>query len=163
MPQRIATDAGATLYGRADIERGRQVWQSTGGQQLGSIWGHGGYVAPDWSADWLHREATALLEIWAQREFQRAIIEAVSKVTHIAPPDERNQIIGSPVVAHGVIEYPLRELGLCAGISGAKYTTTTEVYPDSPRASPAQCNAAQVAAACAGIEFALSSVDEGSA
>ena len=45
------------LYTRADMETGRQVWQSIGGQQLGSIWGHGALVAPDWSADWLHREA----------------------------------------------------------------------------------------------------------
>jgi nitric oxide reductase large subunit len=29
----------------------------------GSIWGHGGYLAPDWSADWLHREALSLLNI----------------------------------------------------------------------------------------------------
>ena len=43
-----------------DIQRGQAVWQSTGGMQQGSIWGHGGYVAPDWSADWLHREAIAL-------------------------------------------------------------------------------------------------------
>ncbi len=92
-----------------------------------------------------------------QRDFQRAIVAAVAQVTHIAPPDERGQIIGSPVVAPGVIEYPLRELGLCAGISGARFTTTTEVYPDSPRASPQQCNAAQVAATCAAIEFALRS------
>lgn len=92
-----------------------------------------------------------------QREFQRAIIEAVAKVTHVAAADERNEIIGSPLVAPGVIEYPLRELGLCAGITGARYTTTTEVYPDSPRASPAQCNAAQVAATCAAIEFAVRS------
>jgi len=90
-----------------------------------------------------------------QPEFQRAIIEAVAKVTHIAPADERNEIIGSPVVAPGVILYPLRQLGLCAGITGARYTTTTEVYPDSPRATPEQCNAAQVAAACAAIEFVL--------
>lgn len=92
-----------------------------------------------------------------QRDFQRAIIEAVARVTHIAPPDERNEIIGSPVISPGVIEYPLRELGLCAGISGARFTTTTEVFPDSPRASPQQCNAAQVAAVCAAIEFALQS------
>jgi hypothetical protein len=90
-----------------------------------------------------------------QRDFQRAIIAAVAKVTHIAEADERGEIIGSPLVAPGVIEYPLRELGLCAGITGARYTTTTEVYPDSPRASPAQCSAAQVAATCAAIEFAL--------
>ena len=93
-----------------------------------------------------------------QPEFQRAIIEAVAKVTHIAAADDRNEIIGSPLVAPGVIEYPVRQLGLCAGITGARFTTTTEVYPDSPRASPAQCNAAQVAAARAAIEFALRAV-----
>jgi hypothetical protein len=90
-----------------------------------------------------------------QPEFQRAIIEAVAKVTHIAPGDEKNEIIGSPVISPGVIEYPMRELGLCAGITGARYTTTTEVYPDSPRSTPEQCNAAQVAACCAAIEFVL--------
>jgi hypothetical protein len=58
-------------------------------------------------------------------------------------------------VAPGVIRYPMRELGLCAGITGARYTTTTEVYPDSARATPEQCNAAQVAAVCAAIEFVL--------
>ena len=87
--------------------------------------------------------------------FQQAIIEAVERVTHIAPNDERGEIIGSPAVAHGVIRYPLKALGLCAGITGARYTTTTEVYPDSPRATPAQCNAAQVAAVCAAIDFVL--------
>jgi len=76
-----------------------------------------------------------------QPEFQRAIIEAVARITHIAPADDRNEIIGSPLVAPGVINYPLRELGLCAGISGARYTTTTEVYPDSPRATPELCKA----------------------
>jgi hypothetical protein len=91
-----------------------------------------------------------------QPEFQRAIIDAVARVTHIAPADHRNEIIGSPVVAPGVIEYPLRQLGLCAGITGARYTTTTEVYPDSPRTTPEQCNAAQVAAVCSAIEFAIS-------
>jgi len=90
-----------------------------------------------------------------QLEFQRAIVEAVAKVTHIAPADGNNQIIGTPLVAPGVINYPLREFGLCAGITGARYTTTTEVYPDSPRATPGQCNAAQVAAVCSAIEFVL--------
>jgi nitric oxide reductase subunit B len=51
------------VYSRADIELGRQVWQSIGGQQLGSIWGHGALVAPDWSADWLHRETLAWLDL----------------------------------------------------------------------------------------------------
>jgi hypothetical protein len=90
-----------------------------------------------------------------QPEFQRAIIEAVARITHIAPPDDKGEIIGSPLVARGVIGYPLRQLGLCAGITGARYTTTTEVYPDSPRVTPEICNQAQVVAACSAIEFVL--------
>lgn len=90
-----------------------------------------------------------------QPAFQQAIIDAVARVTHIAPADERGQIIGSPVVAPGVIRYALEELGLCAGITRARYRTTTEVYPDSPRATPEQCNAAQATAVCAAIDFAL--------
>lgn len=68
MPEKVLADDGTVVYTRADIERGRQVWQSMGGMQLGSIWGHGGYVAPDWSADWLHRESMALLELWARAD-----------------------------------------------------------------------------------------------
>ncbi len=90
-----------------------------------------------------------------QPVFQQAIIAAVERVTHIAPADARGEIIGSPVVAHGVIHYAMKELGLCAGITGARYTSTTEVYPDSPRATPEQCIAAQVAAICAAVEFVI--------
>ncbi len=90
-----------------------------------------------------------------QPAFQQAVIAAVEKITHIAPPDARGEIIGSPVVAHGVINYPVGALGLCAGITQARYRTTTEVYPDSPRATPEQCNAAQAAAVCAAIDYAL--------
>src|SRR5688572_2696570 len=68
MPERVVSESGHVVYTRQDIERGRQVWQSMGGMQLGSIWGHGGYVAPDWSADWLHREAVGVLDLWARPE-----------------------------------------------------------------------------------------------
>jgi hypothetical protein len=90
-----------------------------------------------------------------QPAFQQAIIAAVAQVSHIAPADANGEIIGSPVVAPGVIEYPARQLGLCAGVTDAPYVTTTEVYPDSPRATPEKCNAAQVAAVRAAIGFAL--------
>ncbi len=90
-----------------------------------------------------------------QPEFQDAIILAVAKVTHIAMSDMDATIIGSPVVAEGVIRYALVELGLCAGITGARYTPTTEVYPDSPRATAQQCNDAQATAVCAGLDYAL--------
>ena len=95
-----------------------------------------------------------------QAAFQQAIIAAVERVTHIAPADDKNEILGSPQVSRGVIHYALNALGLCAGVSGARYTSTTEVYPDSPRATPAQCIAAQVAAACAAVEFAIENRSE---
>jgi hypothetical protein len=90
-----------------------------------------------------------------QPAFQNAVIAAVEQVTHIAPADDKGEIIGSTVVARGVIRYPLKRLGLCAGVTDAPYTTTTEVYPDSPRTTPAQCNEAQVAAVCSAIDFVL--------
>ena len=90
-----------------------------------------------------------------QPDFQQAVIAAVSRITHIAPADAQGEIIGSAVVGPGVIRYPLKRLGLCAGVSNARYTTTTEVYPDSPRATPAQCNDAQVAAVRAALDYLL--------
>src|SRR5262245_12100261 len=68
IPQSVRSQSGETLFTRAEIERGQGVWQAMGGMQQGSIWGHGGYLAPDWSADWLHREALAYLDLIAQRE-----------------------------------------------------------------------------------------------
>ncbi|MDV6330128.1 M14 family metallocarboxypeptidase [Asticcacaulis sp. 201] len=90
-----------------------------------------------------------------QPAFQQAIIAAVEAVTHIAPADANGNIIGCPVVAHGVIEYPVAAYAMCTGITGAPYTTTTEVYPDSPRVSPQNCNDAQVAAVCAALDYVL--------
>lgn len=92
-----------------------------------------------------------------QPEFQAAIIAGVSRVTHIAPPDEHGQIIGADVAQPGVINYRNAEWGLCAGVTGARFTTTTEVYPDSPTATPAVCVDAQVAAVRAGLDFVLAS------
>src|SRR5215470_8941889 len=65
VPERVVTPDGAVVWMGQDIRDGQNVWQSLGGQEVGSIWGHGAYVAPDWSADLLHREATWLLDHWA--------------------------------------------------------------------------------------------------
>jgi nitric oxide reductase subunit B len=62
----VATTDGRTILDRDTIQRGQNVWQSIGGQEVGSIWGHGSYLAPDWTADWLHREATFILDRWAK-------------------------------------------------------------------------------------------------
>lgn len=90
-----------------------------------------------------------------QPDFQQALIAEVEQVTHIAPADEKGDIFGTAVAARGVIQYPLKQLGLCAGMTGARFRTTTEVYPDSAHATAEQCNTAQVAAVCAAIDYAL--------
>lgn len=90
-----------------------------------------------------------------QSAFQAAIVAAVAKVTHIAAPDAQGQIIGAPVTQPGVINYPFKALGLCAGVTTARFTSTTEVYPDSPTVTADDCNAAQVAAIRAALDHAL--------
>lgn len=72
IPERVVAQSGEVLFTGSDISRGQKVWQSTGGMQQGSIWGHGSYLAPDWSADWLHREATVLLSLIAHRDARRS-------------------------------------------------------------------------------------------
>ena len=90
-----------------------------------------------------------------QPEFQKAVIESVAKVTHIAPADGKGEIIGSPVVQFGVINYPMVKLGLCGGVTNCTYGTTTEVYPDSPKVTDEECNDAQVAAVVGGLDYVL--------
>jgi nitric oxide reductase subunit B len=63
IPNAVQTINGQLIYSKQDIEDGQNIWQSVGGMQQGSVWGHGSYLAPDWTADWLHREALALLDI----------------------------------------------------------------------------------------------------
>lgn len=72
IPLKVVQENGTELYTGAQIQRGQQAWFSAGGQQLGSVWGHGSYVAPDWSADWLHREAVTLREVIAQHRYHAA-------------------------------------------------------------------------------------------
>lgn len=87
--------------------------------------------------------------------FQRAIIAAVRTETHIAPADAQGRLIGVPIEQEGVINYDVRSLHLCAGFTDAPYTTTTEVYPDSPRTSPEECIRAQCAAVRGGLDYVL--------
>lgn len=88
-----------------------------------------------------------------QAEFQKAIIDAVAKVTHIALADGEGKLIGEKMEQAGVINYANKQLGLCAGFSDAEYVTTTEVYPDSPNSTAEICIQAQVAAVIAALDF----------
>ncbi|GAA4408964.1 cbb3-type cytochrome c oxidase subunit I [Quisquiliibacterium transsilvanicum] len=67
IPDKVVTADGRVLYTEDDILDGQTAWQSVGGMQLGSIWGHGAYQAPDWTADWLHRELVAWLDLAAEK------------------------------------------------------------------------------------------------
>jgi nitric oxide reductase subunit B len=92
IPTEVRSTDGRVLFGPGSIMQGQQVWQSIGGHQLGSIWGHGSYVAPDWTADWLHREAVALLDARALARHgspygsldaaRRAALEAELRIGH---------------------------------------------------------------------------------
>ena len=72
IPTQVLTTKGHVVFSKDDIQKGQSVWQSVGGQELGTIWGHGSYLAPDWGADWLHKQAIYLLDLWAKRDFKKA-------------------------------------------------------------------------------------------
>ena len=86
-------------------------------------------------------------------EFQKAIIASVEKVTHIAPADASGRLIGELIQQKGVINYATKALGLCAGLTHAKFVSTTEVYPDSPKVDAENCIQAQVAAITGALDF----------
>lgn len=93
IPLKVQTVSGHVIMEKADILRGQQAWQSIGGQQVGSIWGHGAYQAPDWSADWLHREAVALRDILAKeyhlKPFAELAIPAQAEINQRLKDDMR--------------------------------------------------------------------------
>ncbi|MDN6342592.1 MAG: nitric-oxide reductase large subunit [Lactococcus lactis] len=68
----VIKETNEVVYTKEDIQIGQNVWESIGGMEVGSIWGHGSYVAPDWTADWIHKEAVYMLEYWAQNDFNKS-------------------------------------------------------------------------------------------
>ncbi len=78
IPDRVVTTDGTVVVPEGAIGRGQNVWQSMGGMQVGSVWGHGSYLAPDWTADWLHGEAVFMLEEWAKADFAGAAYDSLS-------------------------------------------------------------------------------------
>ena len=69
VPVRVITTDGTVIIDEGQIASGQNVWQSLGGMEVGSVWGHGSYVAPDWTADYLHREAVFILNEWSNADF----------------------------------------------------------------------------------------------
>ena len=111
IPAQVVTTTGQTLFTGEDIRDGQNVWQSIGGQEVGTIWGHGSYVAPDWTADWLHRECMFLLDKWAVElgaanyagldvEHQAALTARLQKMVRTNTYDSAsNTIVVDPAIA----------------------------------------------------------------
>src|SRR6185369_15889852 len=72
IPHEVVTTDGQVVIPAEMISDGQNVWQAMGGMEMGSIWGHGSYVAPDWTADYLHRESLFILNEWSKSEFTKA-------------------------------------------------------------------------------------------
>src|ERR1043166_5785439 len=79
IPREVVTTDGRVLVSGDDIQNGQNVWQAMGGMEMGSIWGHGSYVAPDWTADYLHNESTMILDQYAQKEFAQSYNNVTSE------------------------------------------------------------------------------------
>ncbi len=84
VPEKVVLENGTVLFTGQDIKDVQNVWQSIGGQELGTVWGHGAYVAPDWSADWLHREAMYILNQWSNK---------IYNMNYDSLPDENKAVL----------------------------------------------------------------------
>ncbi|GIU37084.1 nitric-oxide reductase large subunit [Shewanella colwelliana] len=98
IPTAFVNEQGSPIFTKNDIEQGQLVWRSMGGHQLGSIWGHGSYVAPDWTADWLHKEAQAWLDITAKARHNLPFNELNSQVQAALEQALREDIRANSVV-----------------------------------------------------------------
>jgi nitric oxide reductase subunit B len=105
----LKDSAGNVIYTKDDILDGQVVWQSIGGQQVGSIWGHGAYQAPDWTADWLHRELVSYQEGYSQKNFQKPFHETTPSEKMIIKSalleDYRGSSVDNDVVKLSPIRY----------------------------------------------------------
>jgi Succinylglutamate desuccinylase / Aspartoacylase family len=148
----LAMDCVAANCGRVDMHVDLHETTDTDNSEFGPAKAARDGAALDWHAipDGFYLVADSERP---EPEFQRALIDAVRCVTHIAKPDEHGRIIGAALQQEGVINLAKRSSGLCGGMTDARFVTTTEVYPDSPTVSPAQCNEAQVVTVRAAIDY----------
>ncbi len=110
VPEKVVTTDGEVLFSGQDIKDGQNVWQSMGGQEVGTVWGHGAYLAPDWTADWLHREADFILNKYSEADSTRLLITSiVSKKRHWSSDSKMNceKIHSIPKLKH--LLFPLYE------------------------------------------------------
>ncbi len=108
IPQQVVAADGTLLFTEKNILDGQTAWQSVGGMQLGSIWGHGAYQAPDWSADWLHRELVAWLDLAAQDTHGKPYVELPGDVQAQLRFQLKQEYRGNNVDANGTLTLSAR-------------------------------------------------------
>jgi nitric oxide reductase subunit B len=120
---KVVTTDGKVIIDSGEVSAGQNVWQSLGGMEVGSVWGHGSYVAPDWTADWLHREAVFILEHWAQSEFNAEFEE----LDH----ERQSQLSGRLTTLMRTNSYdPTTQTVTVAPIRGAAFESNLVHYSD---------------------------------
>ena len=147
IPTAVSTPDGDVLFTGEEVQLGQQVWLASGGQQQGSVWGHGAYVAPDWSADWLHREAVALGETHSKLRFKapaaaapedRAAIASLvrSEMRRNTYDEATGRVIVSPARAQAIREVATHYSGVFGDAPAfnelrEQYAMTNGTVPDA--------------------------------
>src|SRR5579859_3879485 len=77
IPARVVDPSGKVLFTKADITRGQETFLRNGLMEYGSIFGHGAYLGPDFTADYLHRAALIVRQQYGGEASDRAQAETV--------------------------------------------------------------------------------------
>ena len=128
VPERVVAADGTPLFDRNDILEGQSAWQSVGGMQLGSIWGHGAYQAPDWTADWLHRELVAWLDLAAQERNGQAYAALGAGAQALLREELKTEYRGSRLDDSGTLTVSARRAKAMA-MAGSYYD---QLFSDAP-------------------------------
>ncbi len=128
IPDQYVSSSGEVLMTSEDILSGQSAWQSTGGMELGSIWGHGAYQAPDWTADWLHRELVNWLEVTAKKRYGKPFAALAQREQEVLRLDMRLEYRSSQADANNVVS--LSDARIAAMARTAQYYSA--LYGDDP-------------------------------
>ena len=77
IPEKVTTDAGEVVFTRADVQAGQEVFLKYGLMDNGTIWGHGAYLGPDFSAAYLHAISLEASEEISQQTYQKPFDQLV--------------------------------------------------------------------------------------
>ncbi len=69
IPEQAVDAAGTVVFTGADIQMGQEVFLKYGLMEHGSLWGHGAYLGPDYSAEYLHRLGEVTLDTIAAEKY----------------------------------------------------------------------------------------------